>query len=63
MGKKRTLLKKEVRLMEQLHRTHLKRADFTKILNPRLSRHILTYSHLYDSATIERAKADLKHLM
>ncbi len=49
--------------MDQLTRTYSKRADITKILNPRLSRHILTYSHWYDSATIERAKADLKHLI
>ncbi|GIN13814.1 hypothetical protein J26TS2_36810 [Shouchella clausii] len=31
-------------------------------LNTRLSKHILTYSDWYDSATIERAKADLKNV-
>lgn len=30
-------------------------------LNTRLSKHILTYSDWYDSATIERAKTDLKN--
>ncbi|MFS0787943.1 hypothetical protein ABC345_16400 [Shouchella sp. 1P09AA] len=30
------------------------------LINKRLSRHILTYSHWYEQSTIEKAKADLR---
>lgn len=48
--------------MQTPQRTVMRRTSQIRSINPRLSRHILTYSQWYDPVTIERAREDLKQI-